>query len=149
MLYVLRRNSLIKLSTNDEQYLMSYVRPENNGQYQVRLLAIFTNGFLTSDGFYKEVWADNKPKYEIDMPTIFNAASALDLPVHWREYRSHITKERTTTIPDNNTPLKFIDIEKALVLSQQLSVPCPDKDDIMEHYVYDYEYTWCVLDSKK
>lgn len=140
---------MIKLSYEDTQYLMTYVQPTVHSTYQVKLLAMFVNGFLTSDGFYKEVWANNKPKFEIDMPTVFNAASVLDLPVHWREYRTHVSLDRCTSVPDDNTELKFIDLEKAMQLTQTLYTPCAEHDDVETHKVYEYQYTWCVLDIKK
>lgn len=140
---------MIKLTQSDEQYLMSYVRPENNGKYQVRLLAIFINGFLTSDGFYKEVWADNKPKNIVDMPTIFNAAAALDLPIHWRELKSHVSLERCTVMPEDSKELSSINLGKAVLLGQTLGVVCPDDDQDESHMVYNHEMTWCLLDAKK
>lgn len=140
---------MIKLTQNDEQYLMSYVRPEDNGKYQVKLLAIFINGFLTSDGFYKEVWADNKPKTAVDMPTVFNAAAALDLPIHWRELKSHISLERCTVMPENNRELTRLNLEQAVLLGQTLGVVCLDEDRNDSHRVYNYEMTWCLLDNKK
>lgn len=140
---------MIKLTQNDEQYLMSYVRPEDNGKYQVKLLAIFANGFLTSDGFYKEVWADNKPKSAVDMPTVFNAAAALDLPIHWRDLKSHVSLKRCTAMPEDNKELVYIDLERAVALGQTLGIVCPDDDQDRSHMVYDYEMTWCLLDAKK
>lgn len=144
---------MIKLTQNDEQYLMSYVQPTEDSTFQVRLLASFANGFLTSDGFYKEVYAGNKPKYDIDMPTVFNAASALDLPIGWRDLRSHISTKRCTAVPDDAISLKYIDFDKAIELAQALTnVTCPDTDEDEAHYTYSHDNllgTWCVLDSKK
>lgn len=140
---------MIKLSYNDTAYLMSYVQPDVHSTYQVKLLAIFINGFLTSDGFYKEVWAHNKPKFKIDMPTVFNAAAALDLPVHWRELRSHVSLKRCTVIPKDNKELCHINLDKAALLGQTLGVVCPDDDQDESHMVYNYEMTWCLLDAKK
>ena len=140
---------MIKLSYDDTAYLMSYVQPDVHSTYQVKLIAIFINGFLTSDGFYKEVWAHNKPKFEIDMPTVFNAAAALDLPIHWRELRSHVSLERCTVIPEDNKELSHINLDKAALLGQTLGVVCPDDYQDESHVVYNYEMTWCLLDAKK
>ena len=140
---------MINLSYEDTQYLMSYVQPTVHSAYQVKLLAIFVNGFLTSDGFYKEVWANNKPKFEIDMPTVFNAAAALDLPVHWREHKSHVSLKRCTVMPEDNKELCFINLDKAVLLGQTLGVVCPDDDQDESHMVYNNEMSWCLLDAKK
>ena len=140
---------MINLSYEDTQYLMSYVQPTVHSAYQVKLLAIFVNGFLTSDGFYKEVWANNKPKFEIDMPTVFNAAAALDLPVHWREHKSHVSLKRCTVMPEDNKELCSINLDKAVLLGQTLGVVCPDDDQDESHMVYNNEMSWCLLDAKK
>lgn len=140
---------MIKLNYDDTQYLMSYVQPTVNSTYQVKLLAIFVNGFLTSDGFYKEAWVNNKPKFEIDMPTVFNAAAALDLPIHWRELKSHVSLKRCTVMPEDNKELSSINLDKAVLLGQTLGVVCPDDDQDESHMVYNYEMTWCLLDIKK
>lgn len=147
---------MIKLSYEDTQYLMSYVQPSPDSKYQARLLCIFSNGFLTSDGFYKEVWAENRPSRVLTKPTIFNACAALDLPMDFREHPVMLGKKRaelityieTGSVPEltEDSRLKFIDMERAMKFANDLTTQCPD--DTTDEFVYntfDYEYSWCIL----
>ena len=144
---------MVKLSYEDIQYLMSYVQPSPDSKYQVRLLCIFSNGFLTSDGFYKEVWAENRPSRTLTKPTIFNACSALDLPIDFRDHAAMLGKRRADLInyidtdhAPEDTRLEFIDMNRAMKFANELTTQCPD--DTTDDYVYNtfnYEYSWCVL----
>ena len=147
---------MIKLSYEDTQYLMSYVQPSPDSKYQVRLLCIFSNGFLTSDGFYKEVWAENRPSRMLTKPTIFNACSALDLPMDFKEHPAMLGKKRadlikyieTGSVPEltKDTQLEFIDMERAMKFANDLTTQCPDNTVGDNTYnVFGYEYSWCVL----
>lgn len=144
---------MIKLSYEDTQYLMSYVQPSPDSKYQVRLLCIFSNGFLTSDGFYKEVWAENRPSRTLTKPTVFNACSALDLPIDFRDHAAMLGKRRADIInyidtdgAPKDTQLKYIDMDRAMKFANDPTIQCPD--DTTDDYAYntfDYEYSWCVL----
>ena len=144
---------MIKLSYEDTQYLMSYVQPSPDSKYQVRLLCIFSNGFLTSDGFYKEVWAENRPSRTLTKPTIFNACSALDLPIDFRDHAAMLGKRRADLInyidtdrASEDTKLTYIDMDRAMKFANDPTIQCPD--DTTDDYAYntfDYEYSWCVL----
>ena len=144
---------MIKLSYEDTQYLMSYVQPSLDSKYQVRLLCIFSNGFLTSDGFYKEVWAENRPSRTLTKPTIFNACSALDLPIDFRDHAAMLSKKRADLInyidtdrAPEDTRLEFIDMNRAMKFANELTTQCPDNTVGDSTYnVFDYEYSWCVL----
>lgn len=144
---------MIKLSYEDTQYLMSYVQPSPDSKYQVRLLCIFSNGFLTSDGFYKEVWAENRPSRTLTKPTIFNACSALDLPIDFKEHPAKLDNKRAdliTYIDTDHVPvdtqLEFIDMDRAMKFANDLTTQCPD-DTVGDntYNVFNYEYSWCVL----
>ena len=144
---------MIKLSYEDTQYLMSYVQPSPDSKYQVRLLCIFSNGFLTSDGFYKEVWAENRPSRTLTKPTIFNACSALDLPIDFRDHAAMLGKRRadlinyidTDSAPDD-TKLTCIDMDRAMKFANDPTIQCPDNTVGNSTYnTFDYEYGWCVL----
>lgn len=144
---------MVKLSYEDTQYLMSYVQPSPDSKYQVRLLCIFSNGFLTSDGFYKEVWAENRPSRTLTKPTIFNAYSALDLPMDFRGHAAMLGKRRADLISyidtdraPEDTRLELIDVERAMKFANELTTQCPE--DTTDNYMYNtfnYEYSWCVL----
>lgn len=147
---------MIKLSYKDTQYLMSYVQPSPDSKYQARLLCIFSNGFLTSDGFYKEVWAENRPSRVLTKPTIFNACAALDLPMDFKDHPAMLGKRRADLIKyietgsvlefTEDSRLKFIDMERAMKFANDLIAQCPD--DTTDEFVYntfDYEYSWCIL----
>lgn len=146
---------MIKLSYEDTQYLMSYVQPSPDSKYQVRLLCIFSNGFLTSDGFYKEVWAENRPSRTLTKPTVFNACSALDLPIDFREHAAMLGKRRADLInyididPDRvpeDTRLTCIDMDRAMKLANDPTIQCPENTiDDYAYNTFDYEYSWCVL----
>lgn len=146
---------MIKLTTDDTEYLMSYVQPDENSAYQVRLLAMFTNGFLTSDGFYKEVWAPNRPNRDIVKPTVFNAVAALDLPIDFREYKAYKCNDRKDIMAHINKPatdmkIGFIDMGRAFVYAQNITSRCPDNTEGDVHFnVYDYEYSWVLLYPQK
>ena len=147
---------MIKLSYKDTQYLMSYVQSSPDSKYQARLLCIFSNGFLTSDGFYKEVWAENRPSRVFTKPTIFNACAALDLPMDFKYHPAMLSKRRADLIKyietgsvlelTEDSRLKFIDMERAMKFANDPIAQCPD--DTADEFVYntfDYEYSWCVL----
>ena len=147
---------MIKLSYKDTQYLMSYVQPSPDSKYQARLLCIFSNGFLTSDGFYKEAWAENRPSRVLTKPTIFNACAALDLPMDFRYHPAMLSKRRADLIKyieagsvlelTEDSQLKFIDMERAMKFANDPIAQCPD--DTTDEFVYntfDYEYSWCIL----
>lgn len=147
---------MIKLSYEDTQYLMSYVQPSPDSKYQVRLLCIFSNGFLTSDGFYKEVWAENRPSRTLTKPTVFNACSALDLPIDFRDHAAMLGKRRADLInyievgsvleKSEDAKLNCIDMDRAMKFANDPTIQCPD--DTTDDYAYntfDYEYSWCVL----
>lgn len=147
---------MIKLSYKDTQYLMSYVQPSPDSKYQARLLCIFSNGFLTSDGFYKEVWAENRPSRVLTKPTIFNACAALDLPMDFKDHPAMLSKRRADLIKyietgsalelTEDSQLKFIDMERAMKFANDLTAQCPD--DTTDEFVYNtfnYEYSWCIL----
>lgn len=147
---------MIKLSYEDSQYLMSYVQPSPDSKYQVRLLCIFSNGFLTSDGFYKEVWAENRPSRTLTKPTIFNACSALDLPMDFKDHAAMLGKKRaglityieTGSVPEltEDTQLKYIDMDRAMKFANDLTIQClDDTSDDSVYNVFNYEYGWCVL----
>lgn len=147
---------MIKLSYEDTQYLMSYVQPSPDSKYQVRLLCIFSNGFLTSDGFYKEVWAENRPSRALTKPTIFNACSALDLPIDFREHAAMLGKRRADLINyievgsvlelSEDTKLTCIDMDRAMKFANDPTIQCPDDTtDAYAYNTFDYEYSWCVL----
>ena len=144
---------MIKLSYEDTQYLMSYVQPSPDSKYQVRLLCIFSNGFLTSDGFYKEVWAENRPSRTLTKPTVFNACSALDLPIDFRDHAAMLGNRRADLInyidtdrAPEDTKLTCIDMDRAMKFANDPTIQCPDdtKDDYA-YNTFDYEYSWCVL----
>ena len=147
---------MIKLSYKDTQYLMSYVQPSPDSKYQARLLCIFSNGFLTSDGFYKEVWAENRPSRVLTKPTIFNACAALDLPMDFKEHAAMLGKRRADLIKyietgsvlelTEDSRLKFIDMDRAMKFANDLTTQCPDNTVGDSTYnVFGYEYSWCIL----
>lgn len=135
---------MIKLSYEDTQYLMSYVQPSPDSKYQVRLLCIFSNGFLTSDGFYKEVWAENRPSRTLTKPTVFNACSALDLPIDFRDHAAMFGKKRADlinhievgSVPElsEDTQLMYIDMDRAMKFANDLTMQCPD--DTSDDYAW-------------
>ena len=147
---------MIKLSYKDTQYLMSYVQPSPDSKYQARLLCIFSNGFLTSDGFYKEVWAENRPSRVLTKPTIFNACAALDLPMDFKDHPAMLSKRRadlikyieTGSVPEltEDSRLKFIYMERAMKFANDLIAQCPDDTaDEVVYNTFNYEYSWCIL----
>lgn len=147
---------MIKLSYEDTQYLMSYVQPSPDSKYQVRLLCIFSNGFLTSDGFYKEVWAENRPSRTLTKPTVFNACSALDLPIDFRDHAAMLGKRRADLINyievgsvlelSEDTQLTCIDMDRAMKFANDFTMQCPDDtSDAYAYNTFNYEYSWCVL----
>ena len=147
---------MIKLSYKDTQYLMSYVQPSPDSKYQARLLCIFSNGFLTSDGFYKEVWAENRPSRVLTKPTIFNACAALDLPMDFKYHPAMLSKRRADLIKyietgsvlelTEDSRLKFIDMERAMKFANDPIAQCPDDTtDASVYNTFDYEYSWCIL----
>ena len=147
---------MIKLSYKDTQYLMSYVQPSPDSKYQARLLCIFSNGFLTSDGFYKEVWAENRPSRVLTKPTIFNACAALDLPMDFKYHPAMLSKRRADLIKyieagsvlelTEDSRLKFINMERAMKFANDPTAQCPDDTtDVSVYNTFDYEYSWCIL----
>ena len=149
-----------------EQYIGSVVGVEDT-DFGVILLRIYTDGFLTSAGFYKEILVPETPTSVNDTKDIvlYHACAATELPVNWPGMQCILANEKEILFEADNyidalvaanvdplstgvfTQLKDVDLEKAeeLAAEDRPAFESPDLNNLVFTGLDGQQHSWCLM----